>query len=204
MDRSKAAPDEGSKDAGWENPGADFLQLGLARAPVGGLSAYLADQLRGAIADGRLPIGARLPPGRVLAEELRVSRGVVTEAYQRLIEDYMAPDRTLLITTHQVDEIEPLLTDIMFMRDGHLILDAPMPEIGRRYRQVIVDPAAAEAALALGPVFDETHFGRRVMLFDNADPARLEPLGQVGTPTLSDLFVALMQRPAELGAGVAA
>ena len=61
MDRSKAAPDEGSKDAGWENPGADFLQLGLARAPVGGLSAYLADQLRGAIADGRLPgsLGAK-------------------------------------------------------------------------------------------------------------------------------------------------
>jgi GntR family transcriptional regulator/MocR family aminotransferase len=87
VDRSKAARDEGSKDAGRENPGADFLQLGLARAPVGGLSAYLADQLRGAIADGRLPIGARLPPGRVLAEELRVSRGVVTEAYQRLIED---------------------------------------------------------------------------------------------------------------------
>ena len=92
--------------------------------------------------------------------------------YQRLIEDYMAPDRTLLITTHQVDEIEPLLTDIMFMRDGALILDAPMAEIGRRYRQLIVDPAQADAAQAMGPVFDETHFGRRVMLFDNPDPVR--------------------------------
>ncbi|HEX4791111.1 MAG TPA: PLP-dependent aminotransferase family protein, partial [Actinospica sp.] len=74
-DRSKPAAD------------ADFLQLDLRQARPGGLSGYLAEQLRRAIADGRLPIGGRLPPGRMLAEELRVSRGVVTEAYQRLIED---------------------------------------------------------------------------------------------------------------------
>lgn len=87
MDRSNAARPDRSKVPDRTNLGADFLQLGLAQAPPGGLSAYLAAQLRGAIADGRLPVGARLPPGRVLAEELRVSRGVVTEAYQRLIED---------------------------------------------------------------------------------------------------------------------
>lgn len=81
MDRSNTEQPDRSK------PGSDFLQLELTDAPPGGLSAYLASQLRGAIADGRLPVGARLPPGRVLAEELRVSRGVVTEAYQRLIED---------------------------------------------------------------------------------------------------------------------
>ena len=68
-------------------PGADFLQLDMAAAPPRGLAGYLAEQLRAAIADGRLPVGGRVPPGRVLAEELRVSRGVVTEAYQRLIED---------------------------------------------------------------------------------------------------------------------
>ena len=68
-------------------PGADFLQLDMTAAPPRGLSGYLAAQLRAAIADGRLPVGGRLPPGRVLAEELQVSRGVVTEAYQQLIED---------------------------------------------------------------------------------------------------------------------
>ena len=67
--------------------GTDFLQLDVSKAPSGGLSGWLTEQLRGAIADGRLPMGSRVPPGRVLAEELRVSRGVVTEAYQRLIED---------------------------------------------------------------------------------------------------------------------
>jgi ABC-2 type transport system ATP-binding protein len=115
--------------------------------------------------------------------------------YRRLVEDYMNPDRTLLITTHQVDEIEFLLTDIMFMRDGRLILDLPMADLGARYAQLVVDPAQATAAAALGPVFAETRFGQSVMVFDGADRASLEPLGKVTTPTLSDLFVALMERP---------
>ncbi|TDC01277.1 GntR family transcriptional regulator, partial [Actinomadura bangladeshensis] len=67
--------------------GSDFLQLDPADAPPGGLSDWLARNLRAAIADGRLPVGGRLPPTRVLAAELRVSRGVVTEAYQRLVDD---------------------------------------------------------------------------------------------------------------------
>jgi GntR family transcriptional regulator/MocR family aminotransferase len=81
MDRSNPDP------AGRSKPGADFLQLDVREAPSGGLSDWLAERLRAAIADGRLPVGGRVPPGRVLAEELQVSRGVVTEAYQRLIED---------------------------------------------------------------------------------------------------------------------
>lgn len=113
--------------------------------------------------------------------------------YQRLIEDYMTPERTLVITTHQVDEIEPLLTDIMFMRDGALLLNAPMAAVGQRFTQLVVAPAHVEEALASRPVFDETHFGRRVMVFDSVARSQLEPLGEVGTPTLSDLFVALMQ-----------
>ena len=82
VDRSNSTPVDRSK------PGvADFLQLDPGDAPPGGLAAWLAGRLRRAVADGRLPVGGRLPPGRVLAEELRVSRGVVTEAYRRLIED---------------------------------------------------------------------------------------------------------------------
>ena len=87
MSRSKAEPNYQSKT------GADFLLLDLRDAPRGGLSDWLAGQLRQAIADGRLPVGGRLPASRVLAEELRVSRGVVTEAYQRLIEDGHAVGR---------------------------------------------------------------------------------------------------------------
>jgi ABC-2 type transport system ATP-binding protein len=114
--------------------------------------------------------------------------------YRRLLEDYMTADRTLLITTHQVDEIEFMLSDIMFIRDGALILHTPMEEVARRYAQVVTTADKAATAAALHPIFSETRFGQTVMVFDGADRAALEPLGVVSTPTLSDLFVALMSR----------
>ena len=114
--------------------------------------------------------------------------------YRRLLEDYMNDERTLLITTHQVDEIEFMLSDIMFIRDGVIVLDAPMEEVGRRFIQVVVTPDKAEQALALKPTFSETRFGQTVMVYDGVDRQTLEGLGTLSTPTLSDLFVALMTR----------
>lgn len=116
--------------------------------------------------------------------------------YKALLDDYMTPERTLLITTHQVDEIEFMLSDIMFIRDGELILHAPMAEVPARFAQVILAPEEAEAATAIGPIYTETRFGQTVMIFDGAPRDRLTALGKVSTPTLSDLFVALMQRGA--------
>jgi ABC-2 type transport system ATP-binding protein len=114
--------------------------------------------------------------------------------YRRLLEDYMTEERTLLITTHQVDEIEFMLSDIMFIREGELILHMQMETVSTKYAQVLVDPANVEAARALGPIYAETRFGQTAMVFDGVDRARLEAFGTVSTPTLSDLFVALMQR----------
>ena len=114
--------------------------------------------------------------------------------YRRLLEDYMTADRTLLITTHQVDEIEFMLSDIMFIRDGIIVLDAPMEEVGRRFTQLVVTPDKADAAKALKPLFAETRFGQTVMVYDGVDRQTLEGLGTLSTPTLSDLFVALMTR----------
>ncbi len=116
--------------------------------------------------------------------------------YRRLLEDYMTEERTLLITTHQVDEIEFMLSDIMFMRDGELILHMQMETVNEKFSQLVMtDPANVEQARGLGPVFEETRFGQTVMVFDGADRETLSSLGQVSTPTMSDLFVALMQRP---------
>ena len=115
--------------------------------------------------------------------------------YRRLLEDYMTEERTLIITTHQVDEIEFMLSDIMFIRDGELILHMQMETVSTKFSQLVVDPENAAAAEALGPVYSETRFGQTVMVFDGVDRDLLEPLGKVSTPTLSDLFVALMQRP---------
>ncbi|MEO7224183.1 MAG: ABC transporter ATP-binding protein [Devosia sp.] len=114
--------------------------------------------------------------------------------YRRLLEDYMTAERTLLITTHQVDEIEFMLSDIMFIKDGDLILHMPMEDVPSRFSQLVVSSDKAGAARALKPVFAETRFGQTVMVYDGADQATLHGLGAVNTPTLSDLFVALMSR----------
>jgi ABC-2 type transport system ATP-binding protein len=113
--------------------------------------------------------------------------------YRRLIEDYMNEERTLVITTHQVDEIEFMLTDIMFIRDGDIVLDVPMDEVENIYTQLVVggDPSGAAA---LQPVFTETRFGQTVMVYENVPREKIAPFGQISTPSLSDLFVALMQR----------
>jgi len=114
--------------------------------------------------------------------------------YRRLLEDYMTEHRTLIITTHQVDEIEFMLSDIMFIRDGNIVLHAPMEDIPHRFAQLVTAPGKAPEAAALNPVFTETRFGQSVMVYDGVDRAQLESLGTVTTPTLSDLFVALMSR----------
>lgn len=115
--------------------------------------------------------------------------------YRRLLEDYMTEERTLLITTHQVDEIEFMLSDIMFIRDGEMIVHMQMETVNTKYSQLLIsEPAKIEPAQALGPVYAESRFGQTVMVFDGIDRDRLAPLGQVSTPSLSDLFVALMQR----------
>ncbi len=114
--------------------------------------------------------------------------------YQRLLEDYFDEEKTILVTTHQVEEIEHILTDVMFIRDGKIMLDAPMDTLGERYTEVLVNADRVEAARALKPVDERAlPFGKTVMLFDGADAARLGELGETRTPGLADLFVATMK-----------
>ncbi len=114
--------------------------------------------------------------------------------YQRLLEDYFDEEKTILVTTHQVEEIEHILTDVMFIRDGKIVLDAPMDTLGERYTEVLVNADRVEAARALKPVDERAlPFGKTVMLFDGADAARLDELGETRTPGLADLFVATMK-----------
>jgi ABC-2 type transport system ATP-binding protein len=114
--------------------------------------------------------------------------------YRRLIEDYMTEERTLIITTHQVDEIASILTDIMFIRDGEIVLDMPTEDLGTVYTQLVCGADTAAEGQKLGPIFSEARFGQTVMVFENVRRDKISPLGEATTPTLSDLFVALMQR----------
>ncbi len=114
--------------------------------------------------------------------------------YQRLLEDYFDEDKTILITTHQVEEIEHILTDVMFIRDGKIVLEAQMDSLGERYTEVLVNADRLEAARALKPLDERSlPFGKTVMLFDGVAPAHLAQLGETRTPGLADLFVATMK-----------
>jgi ABC-2 type transport system ATP-binding protein len=112
--------------------------------------------------------------------------------YDTLISDYFDHGRTIIISTHDVAEIEHVLTDVVFMDRGRIVLDRSMEELETRYLEVAVTPDKLAAARALGPVHERQSFGRSLLLFDGVERERLAPLGDVRTPGLADLFVALM------------
>ena len=114
--------------------------------------------------------------------------------YQRLLEDYFDEEKTIVVTTHQVEEIEHILTDVLFIRDGSIVLSAPMDEVAERYTEVLVNADALEAARALGPIDERAlPFGKTVLLFDAVPRAQLAALGETRNPGLADLFVATMK-----------
>jgi len=114
--------------------------------------------------------------------------------YRRLLEDYFDEHKTILITTHQVEEIEHILTDVLFIRDGKIVLDASMETLGERFTEVLVDDAQRGSAHALRPIDERAlPFGKTVMLFDGVSSQQLAGFGQIRTPGLADLFVATMK-----------
>jgi len=116
------------------------------------------------------------------------------EFYKRLLEDYFDENKTIVITTHQVEEIENILTDVMFIRDGKVVLEAQMDTLGERYVDVLVDAGRLEEARALKPVDEHAlPFGKTRMLFEGVPASRLADLGETRIPDLADLFVAVMK-----------
>jgi ABC-2 type transport system ATP-binding protein len=114
--------------------------------------------------------------------------------YQRLLEDYFDEQKTIIITTHQVEEIENILTDVMFIRDGKIVLTSPMEEVADRYTEVLASAEHVEAARALKPIDERAlPFGKTVMLFDGVPRQQLAALGETRNPGLADLFVAIMK-----------
>ena len=114
--------------------------------------------------------------------------------YQRLLEDYFDESKTIIITTHQVEEVEHILTDLIFVERGRVVLSASMDELGERYAQVMTGSEHATAARALNPVGEQAlPFGKTVFVFDGIDRDRLSALGEVRTPSVADLFVATMK-----------
>ena len=113
--------------------------------------------------------------------------------YQNLLEDYFDENKTIVVTTHQVEEIEHILTDLMFIREGKIVLSASMDDVGERFHEVMVAADRAEAARALKPIDERQVFGKSVMLFDGRPRAELATYGEVRNPGIADLFVATMK-----------
>jgi len=113
--------------------------------------------------------------------------------YQNLLEDYFDENKTIIITTHQVEEVEHILTDLMFIREGRIVLAATMDEVGERYTEVMVQADKVAAANALSPIDQRTVFGKSVMLFDGVARSQLATLGETRNPSVADLFVATMK-----------
>jgi ABC-2 type transport system ATP-binding protein len=113
--------------------------------------------------------------------------------YDNLLNDYFNKERTILVTTHQVEEIENILTDVLFIEHGRIVLDAEMETLGQRFTQLVPAAGNVEKARALKPFWEREIFGRSTMLFEGRSTAELAALGETRAPSVADLFVAKMQ-----------
>jgi len=124
--------------------------------------------------------------------------------YDSLLNDYFDRSRTIVVTTHQVEEVQDVLTDLMFINRGRIVLQCTMEEFESRYVELMVHPDHLAGARSLKPLHERQVFGRSVLLFDQVDRGQLAALGDVRTPSIADLFVAVMSPPSSRSRGTPA
>jgi ABC-2 type transport system ATP-binding protein len=115
------------------------------------------------------------------------------EFYDRLLNEYYDGDCTIIISTHQVEEIETLLSHLVFIKNGRITLDSTINDLADRYFEVVLDPDKLTAADMLEPIYTRELLGKKSYMFEDVTRQQLEPLGEVLTPTVADLFVAKMK-----------
>ncbi|HXY14721.1 MAG TPA: ABC transporter ATP-binding protein [Terriglobales bacterium] len=123
--------------------------------------------------------------------------------YDSLLNDYFDGSRTIVVTTHQVEEVQHVLTDLMFIDQGRIVLNCSMDEFESRYAEVIVNPERVAAARAMSPIYERQVFGRSILLFDGVDRQKLAAFGEARTPSIADLFVAVMGKESAAAQGAA-
>src|SRR5882672_6454957 len=123
--------------------------------------------------------------------------------YDSLLNDYFDRSRTIVVTTHQVEEVQDVLTDVMFINRGRIVFDCSMEEFESRYQEVTVNPEQVAVARALKPIHERQVLGRSILLFDHVDRHELAALGEVRTPSIADLFVAVLSNQSGVAQGAA-
>lgn len=165
---------------------------------VRGLSKGMVTQLHLALV---MAIDARL----MVLDEPTLGLDILyrKQFYDSLLNDYYDRSRTIVVTTHQVEEVQHVLTDLMFIDRGRIVFAASMEEVESRYFEVTVLPAQLTAARALKPMHERQSLGRSILLFDHGDRQQLVALGDVRTPSIADLFVAVVSGHAGQAQGAA-
>ena len=128
----------------------------------------------------------------VLTGAHQIPRRFLSHRLDRHLNDYFDRSRTIVVTTHQVEEVEHVLTDVMFMDRGRIVFSCSMDEFESRFMELAVRPEQIAAARALRPMHERQAIGRSILLFDSADRSQLAALGDVRTPSIADLFVAVL------------
>lgn len=123
--------------------------------------------------------------------------------YDSLLNDYFDRTRTIVVTTHQVEELQYILTDLIFIDRGQVVLSCSMEEFEARYLEVTLNPEQVAPARALNPIYERQVFGRTILMFDRVERGRLLQLGEVRTPSIADLFVAVVGNQAGVAQGAA-
>ncbi len=154
---------------------------------VGQLSKGMAAQLHLALI---MAIDARL----LVLDEPTLGLDILyrKQFYDSLLNDYFDHSRTIVVTTHQVEEVQHILTDLMFIDRGRIVLDCTMEALEARYVELMAAPEHLAQARAWRPIHERQMFGRSVLLFDGIERSRLAPMGELHTPSIADLFVAVM------------
>jgi len=154
--------------------------------------AKVRELSKGMVTQFHLSIIAAIDAKLLVLDEPTLGLDIIfrKEFYGNLLNDYFDGERTILITTHQVEEIENLLTDIMFINDGKIILDTSMEDLPERYAELLASGENAEEARQLNPIYEREVFGQKVLIFEGVSRDRLQGMGEVRTPGVADLFVA--------------
>src|SRR5947208_3788421 len=151
---------------------------------------------KGMVAQLRLAIVMAIDGRLLVLDEPTLGLDILfrKQFYDSLLNDYFDRSRTIVVTTHQVEEVQDVLTDLMFIDRGRIVLECSMEEFEARYVEVMVHPDHVAAARALKPIHERPVFGRSVLLFDHVNRDQLAALGEVRRPSIADLFVAVMSK----------
>ncbi|NUO64824.1 MAG: ABC transporter ATP-binding protein [Gemmatimonadaceae bacterium] len=164
-----------------------FLERTTIRA-----KAKVKELSKGMVAQLHLAVVMAIDAQLLVLDEPTLGLDIIyrKQLFDALLDDYHERARTIVLATHQVEEIEHVVTDVVFLDRGRIALQATMDEVEQRYREVRVHPAQLGAARELVPIHEREALGQRIMLFEDVATERLAPLGDVRTPSVADLFIA--------------